>query len=94
MGSATLLGRELSTVDLFSPCPFCILPLPPPTGVPVPKPNSCLHVDKDFFFLLFRAAPVAFMEVPMQMGATDAGLCHSHSNTRSELHLQLEATPD
>ena len=56
-----------------------------------------------FFFGLFpfsRAAPVAYGD-PQARGlirAGAAGLCHSHSNTRSELRLQptpqLTATPD
>ena len=42
-----------------------------------------------FCFLLFRAAPVAFgvSQARGQIGAVTAGLYHSHSNTRSELHL-------
>ena len=53
-----------------------------------------------FFFLLFRATLAACggsqATVEGQMGATAAGLRHSHSNTRSELHHtpQLTATPD
>ena len=44
-----------------------------------------------FFFSLFRAAPMAH-------GGSQVGLCHSHSNVGSELHLwptlQLTAMPD
>ena len=52
-----------------------------------------------FCFLLFRAAPVAYggFQARGPIGATAAGLCHSHSNTGSEPHLpptpQLTATP-
>ena len=51
-----------------------------------------------YFFLLFRAAPVAQggSKARGPFGATAAGLCHSHS--RSEPHLwptpRLMATPD
>ena len=40
------------------------------------------------FFLLFRAAFVAYggSQVRCQIGPTAAGLCHSHSNTRSLIH--------
>ena len=40
------------------------------------------------FVLLFRAAPIAYgvSQARGQIGATAAGLCHSHSNTRTELH--------
>ena len=50
--------------------------------------------------LLFRAAPAAYggSQARDQIRAVAASLYHSHSNTRSELHLQLmlklEATPD
>jgi len=56
-----------------------------------------------FFFLsfcLFRASPEAYggSQARGLMGATAAGLRHSHSNARSEPHLrptpQLTATPD
>ena len=47
----------------------------------------CLFV---FFFLLFRAAPMAYggFHARGKIGAVAAGLCHSHSNTESEPHLQ------
>ena len=53
-----------------------------------------------FIYCLFRAAPVAYggslARGPFR--AVAAGLHHSHSNARSELHLrttpQLTATPD
>ena len=42
-----------------------------------------------FFFLLFRAEPVAYggSQARGLIGATAASLCHSHSNARSEPHL-------
>ena len=42
-----------------------------------------------FYFLLFRAVPVAYRssQARFQIGATAAGLCHSHSDTRSKPHL-------
>ena len=52
------------------------------------------------FFCLFRAAAAAYggSQARGQIGAAVAGLCHSHSNARSESHLQptpqLKATPD
>ena len=55
------------------------------------------------YFCLFAiswAAPTAYggSQARGQSGAVAAGLHHSHSNTRSELHLQptaqLTATPD
>ena len=43
-----------------------------------------------FLFFLFRAIPVAYgnSQARGRIGATAAGLRHSHSNARSELHLQ------
>ena len=43
-----------------------------------------------FYFLLFRAAPVACRssQARSQIGTAAAGLHHSHSNTRSEPSLQ------
>ena len=43
-----------------------------------------------FFLLLFRAAFAAYggSQARGQIGATAAGLHHSHSNARSELHLR------
>ena len=42
-----------------------------------------------FYFLLFRAVPVAYggSQARGQIGATAAGLCHSHSNAGLEPHL-------
>ena len=48
----------------------------------------------DFFFLFFRAAPVAYgvlanaFQARGLIGATAADLYHSHGNTASELCLQ------
>ena len=58
--------------------------------------------NTNFFFVFcpFRATPVAYggSQARGLIGAIAAGLCHSHSNTRSEPHLrttpQLKATPD
>ena len=43
----------------------------------------------DLFILLFRAVPTAYgdSQARGRIGATAAGLYHSHSNTRSELSL-------
>ena len=55
---------------------------------------------KLFFFSFFRVAPKACRssQARGQIGATAAGLCHSHSNARSELYLwpapQLMAVPN
>ena len=52
------------------------------------------------FFFFFRAAPAAYggSQAKGRVGATAAGLCHSHSNSGSEPRLQLTpqlmATPD
>ena len=51
--------------------------------------QPCLHFF--FFFLSFsRATPEAHggSQAKGPVGAVAAGLCHSHSNTRAELHLQ------
>ena len=44
-----------------------------------------------FFFVLFRAALAAYRgsQARGQIGATAASLCHSYSNARSELCLDL-----
>ena len=53
-----------------------------------------------FVFCFFRATPVAYggSQARGQIGAVDAGLCHSHSNAVYELRLpptpQLIAMPD
>ena len=66
-------------------------------------PDICLDALHDisfFFFCLFRATPRAHrgFQARGRIGAVATGLHHSHSNTRSELHLQptsqLTATPD
>ena len=43
-----------------------------------------------FLFLLFRATPAAYggSQAGGLIGATDASLCHRHSNARSEPNLQ------
>ena len=52
------------------------------------------------FFIIFRAAPVAYggSQARGLIGAVAAGLCHSHSNVGSEQCLrptpQLMAMPD
>ena len=72
--------------------------------------SSCLKYTVNFHrvfsasillsFCLFRAAPAAYRgsQVRGLIGAITAGLCQSHSNARSELHLrptpQLTAMPD
>ena len=49
---------------------------------------------KSSYFLLFRAAPSAHGSSWAKgwIGAAAASWCHSHSNTRSELQLQPNAT--
>ena len=53
-----------------------------------------------FILSLFWAEPAAYegSQARSPIGAVAAGLCHSHSNSRSESHLQpttqLMATPD
>ena len=53
-----------------------------------------------FFFFLFRAAPRAYGHFPSRgrIGPAAADLCHSHSHTGFESHLQptlqLAAMPD
>ena len=49
--------------------------------------KSCFNFFVCFFF---RAAPVAFggSQARGQIAASAAGLCHGHSNARSEPHLQ------
>ena len=67
------------------------------------KYTSYIVIIKYCFFLgggLLRAAPVAYgsSQARGQIGATAAGLCHSHSNTEPELHLwpmlKLAVMPD
>ena len=55
--------------------------------------NTCYYIKSVvFFFFLsfFRAAPVAYggSQARGPIGATAAGLHHSHSNARSELRLR------
>ena len=51
--------------------------------------NLNRFLDFFFFFCLFRAAPAAYgsSQAGGQIGAADAGLRHSHSNTGSKPHL-------
>ena len=69
--------------------------------------DSIHFFTKNFLFLVFfffsvfsRAAPVAYggSQTRGLIGAVAAGLCHSHSNARSGLHLrptpELMAMPD
>ena len=59
-----------------------------------------LYTYPFFFFLLFRATPVANggFQARGQIRAIAAGLHHTHNNTGSKRHLQpipqLTATPD
>ena len=50
----------------------------------------CPHLAP-FSVFLFRATPAAYgtYQGRGRMGTAAAGLCHSHSNTRSKLHLGL-----
>jgi len=63
--------------------------------------NKGLHITKIFSFFAFsRAAPVAYggSQARGPIGAVVTSLHQSHSNARSELHLQptpqLTAAPD
>ena len=49
-----------------------------------------MGLTSSLFFFLFRAIPLAYggSQARGQIGAIASVLCHSHSNTRSELHLQ------
>ena len=52
---------------------------------------SMLIEWKNFFFVFFPflgSLPMAYIQAKGQKGAVAAGLQHSHSNARSELHLQ------
>jgi len=58
--------------------------------VPKAVPVIIINITNSFFFFfLFRAAPAACgsSQARGQIGAAAAGLYHSHSNARSELHL-------
>ena len=62
-------------------------------------PFNC-ELSFSLFFFLFRATPTASgcSQARGLIGVVAAGLYHSHSNARSDLHLgstpQLKATPD
>ena len=61
--------------------------------------KSRIFVKASFFFPFFRATPEAYRgsQAGSQIGATAAGLHHSHSNAGSEPYLwrtRLMATPD
>ena len=61
--------------------------------------ESQLHNTILFYFLLFRAAPVAYggSQARGPIRATATGLRHSHSQPGSEVRLRpthLKATPD
>ena len=64
--------------------------------------RQAVRFSFDLFFVVFlsKAIPTAYgsSQARGRIGATDAGLHHSHSNIRSEPHLrptpQLAATPD
>ena len=59
-----------------------------------PKRSNKFSVYSFFFFCLFRAAPTAHgsSQAGGRIGAAAASLCHSHSNTGSELSLQPATT--
>ena len=57
----------------------------------VPLLSNPSPTPQKFFFLLFRTAPVVAYgssQTRGPIGATAANLYHSHSNARSEPHLQ------
>ena len=62
--------------------------------------NKFISTSLFIYLLLFRATPMAYggSKARGHIGATAAGLCHSHSNAGSEPHLQptpqLTATLD
>ena len=51
--------------------------------------NKSALINFFFFFGLFRAVPLAYRgsQARGSVGAVADGLCHSHSNPRSKLHL-------
>ena len=69
------------------------MPLPPSphgqSGGFVPRTRLLLRAHSLWFFF-FRAAPMAYgsSQPRGQIGVVAAGLHHSHSNARSEPHLQ------
>jgi len=62
--------------------------------------DLCLLLAAFLFLFLFRAESAAYASSQARgpIGAATAHLCHSHSNTRSKIHLrptpQLMAMPD
>ena len=56
---------------------------------------SIFFINKNIFFSYFRAVPTAYgsFRARGQMGAAAAGLCHSHSKTRSKLRLWSTPRP-
>ena len=73
-------------------------PLSPPSPARYKGPWSILPFPVLFLFL--KAAPAAHgsSQTRSQIGAAAAGLCYSHSNSRSKLHMgptpQLMALPE
>ena len=67
---------------------------------PWPRNSVCCTRSRNFFFFFFRAALAAYGSFQSRdpIEAAAASLHHSHSNARSELHLQptpqLAATQD
>ena len=49
----------------------------------------CISLSLSLFFFLFRAAPAecGSSQARGRFGAVAAGLCRSHGNARSQLHL-------
>jgi len=62
--------------------------------------HTHIYTHTNIYICLVRAAPVAYgvSQARGQIGAVIPGLCHSHSNARSEPRLlptpQLTAIPD
>uniref|UniRef100_A0A8D0W5M5 Microfibril associated protein 2 n=1 Tax=Sus scrofa TaxID=9823 RepID=A0A8D0W5M5_PIG len=66
-----------------------LYPRVPLTIHPCVHPSDVYSIKKNFFFHLFRAAPVAYggSQARGRIRAVAAGLRHNHSNSGSELHL-------
>jgi len=58
---------------------------------PIPNVKTCLNTLNSFFFLLFRAAPVAYggSQARSQIGAAAASLHLSHSNSSHVFDLHF-----